>query len=184
MIIQWRKGKTYLEFIIWFKACKINEVNGSRAWHEVNRQSEDEDPKGSKNSGKVVTRIFPKLLPKVFFAEASNLSTEDHQKNRYGQQVYAMVYQIMVTQFNVLEVNGLKKIRQTPPNPDGEGQGPSVWPRRLNPTVHNLRREQITFTGHDRWTMIYDDDDDTVSIYICIYSQFMWDCDCVDVLYL
>lgn len=128
------------------KACKINEVNGTWPRHEVDGEGENEDSKRRENRGKVVTRLFPQLLPQVLFTEATNLSTEHHQKNRYGEQVNAMVYEVMVTQLHVLEVHRLKKIWEAPPHPHRERQWTRVGSRWFNPTVHNLCWEHVSFT--------------------------------------
>lgn len=111
----------YLEIINGFVTCKVKKVNGSRPRHEICRECKHKDPKKCQHCGKIIAcSAVPNKSPQLRPAEAAYLRAENQHQKWYGGQINPMIYQIMVTQFHILEVNRLHKVWQATTNPDGE----------------------------------------------------------------
>lgn len=86
----------------------IHEVNGSRACHDVNCGSENEDCGAGDDADEVVLKVEPKVV-KVLRVHLRGLDDDDgHERDQEeGQEVGD---EVMVTEFHVLEIHALEKI--------------------------------------------------------------------------
>lgn len=92
----------YLMILVRAITSKINKVDGAGARHEVDGKCENKQTKETEDGCKIVARLFPELPPKFFPAETPHLGAKHEHQHRYGGQVYAMVYEIVVPQFHIL----------------------------------------------------------------------------------
>ncbi|KVH88529.1 hypothetical protein Ccrd_026623 [Cynara cardunculus var. scolymus] len=115
-----KSGSTDLQIVGGFETGEINEIDRSRARHEINGESEDENSKKSKNSS---------------------------QSFRHSSSRLRFPISALNTRTSTGTVAKLDKIRQPTANPDRESDGTGVRTRGFNTTVDDLRGEEVVFSG-------------------------------------
>lgn len=59
-----------------------------------------------------------------------------------------MAKKIAISKPHILQVDGVKEIREAMLDPDGETQGTGVWAGVLDTPVHDLRGKQLMLSCH------------------------------------